>query len=100
MSAQEGSTLNALAVGCVSLILTCIATPLVRWVAMRWGFVDRPGGLLKPQARAIPYGGGIAIAVGMGVVLSWVRPGLSIIADIGAAMVLLLGIVDDAVGVR
>jgi UDP-GlcNAc:undecaprenyl-phosphate GlcNAc-1-phosphate transferase len=92
--------LNALAVGCVSLILTCIAIPLVRWAAVRWRFVDRPAGPLKPQTRAIPYGGGIAIVVGMSVVLSWVRPGLPIIAVIGAAMVLLLGIVDDAVGVR
>jgi len=83
-----------------SLALTCLAMPLVRWVAMRWGFVDRPAGPLKPQMRAIPYGGGIAIAVGMSVVLSWARPGLPVIPVIGAMMVLLLGIVDDAVDVR
>lgn len=92
--------MNVFAIGCLSLILTCITMPLVRWAAVRWRFVDRPAGPLKPQTRAIPYGGGIAIAVGMSVVLSWVRPGLPIIAVIGAVMVLLLGIVDDAVGVR
>jgi UDP-N-acetylmuramyl pentapeptide phosphotransferase/UDP-N-acetylglucosamine-1-phosphate transferase len=92
--------LKALAIGFLSLILTCITMLLVRWAAIRWGFVDRPDGPLKPQTRAIPYGGGIAIAVGVSIVLSWARPGLPVIPVIGAMMVLLLGIVDDAVDVR
>jgi len=92
--------LNVFAIGCLSLILACITMPLMRWAAVRWRFVDRPAGPLKPQTRAIPYGGGIAIAVGMSVVLSWARPGLPVIPVIGAMMVLLLGIVDDAVDVR
>lgn len=92
--------MSLVVVGSWSLALTCIAMPLVRYAAMHWGFVDRPAGLLKPQVRPVPYGGGIAIALGVSVALSWVRPGLPIIAVIGAVMVLLLGIVDDAVGVR
>jgi len=100
MPTQEGPTLNVLAIGCLSLILTCIAMPLVRYAAVRCGFVDRPGGPLKPQIRAVPYGGGIAVVIGVSAVLLWARPGLPIIAVIGAVMVLLLGIVDDAVGVR
>ncbi|MHB8107630.1 MAG: glycosyltransferase family 4 protein [Candidatus Cryosericum sp.] len=92
--------MKVLTIGFLSLILTCIAIPLVRWVAMRWDFVDRPDGPLKPQIRAIPYGGGIAIAVGVSIVLSWARTGLPAIPALGATIVLLLGIVDDAVGVR
>lgn len=92
--------MNAPTIGCLSLILTCIAMPLVRWAAMYWGFVDRPDGPLKPQARAIPYGGGIAIAVSVSIVLLWVRPGLPVIAVVGAATVFLLGMVDDLRGVR
>jgi UDP-GlcNAc:undecaprenyl-phosphate GlcNAc-1-phosphate transferase len=92
--------LNALVIGCLSLILTCVAMPLVRWAAVRWHFVDRPDGVLKPQVRAIPYGGGVAVVIGVSGALLWARPGLHVITVIGAAMVLLLGIVDDAVSVR
>lgn len=92
--------MNALAIGCLSLILTCIAMPLVRWAAVRWGLMDRPDGPLKPQTRAIPYGGGIAIAASVSIVLLWARPGLSIVPVVGAVTVFLLGIVDDLRGVR
>lgn len=100
MPAQGGSTLKALAVGFLSLILTCIAVPILRWVAMRWDFVDRPDGPMKPQVRAIPYGGGIAVAIGLASALLLVQRGLPTIPAIGAVMVSVLGFVDDAVGVR
>ena len=86
--------------GVLSLILTCITMPLVRWTALRWGFLDRPDGSLKPQARAVPYGGGIAVVVGTSVALLWARPGLPAVPVAGALMVLVLGAVDDSVGVR
>jgi UDP-GlcNAc:undecaprenyl-phosphate GlcNAc-1-phosphate transferase len=92
--------LNALAVGCASLVVTCITMPLVRYAAVHWGFVDRPDGSLKPQTRAIAYGGGIAVVIGMSVALLWSRLVLPVIPAVGAVMVLLLGVVDDAVGVR
>ncbi len=91
--------MRLVAVGSWSLVLTCFAMPLVRYAAMHWGFVDRPAGPLKPQTRAVPYGGGIAIALGVGVALSWARPGLLIVPVAGAIAVFLLGVVDDVRGV-
>jgi len=92
--------LNVLAIGCLSLILTCIAMPLVRYAAVRWHFVDRPGGPLKPQIRAVPYGGGIAVVIGVSAVLLWARLEMSIVLVVGALTVFLLGMVDDLRGVR
>jgi UDP-GlcNAc:undecaprenyl-phosphate GlcNAc-1-phosphate transferase len=91
---------NMLAIGCASLILTCVAIPLVRCVAVHQGLVDRPDGSLKPQIRAIPYGGGIAVAGGTSAALLLMRVVPPVIPVVGAMIVLLLGIVDDAFGVR
>jgi UDP-GlcNAc:undecaprenyl-phosphate GlcNAc-1-phosphate transferase len=79
---------------------TCIAVPLVRHAAMHWSFVDQPSGSLKPQSHAVPYGGGIAIALAMGIVLLWTRREMPIVPAVGAISVLLLGMVDDLRGVR
>ncbi|HWQ21733.1 MAG TPA: MraY family glycosyltransferase [Clostridia bacterium] len=100
MQSQEESTVSTLVTGSLSLILTSIAVPLVRWAALRWGFLDRPDGYLKPQAGAVPYGGGIAVVVGTSCALLWVRPVLLAIPIAGALLVLVLGVVDDSVGVR
>jgi UDP-GlcNAc:undecaprenyl-phosphate GlcNAc-1-phosphate transferase len=100
MSASEDATLSAFVIGCLSLIATSAVIPLVRSVAVRRGLVDRPDGPLRPQPRAIPYGGGIAVAVGMSTVLLWARLQVPTIVVVGAVAVLLLGIVDDLRGVR
>ncbi len=100
MPASEGSTLNALAIGCLSLIVTCTAMPLVRYAAMRWGFVDRPDGPLKPQPRVVPYGGGMAIAAGVSVVVLGARLDVPVVPVVGAIVVFLLGMVDDLCGVK
>jgi UDP-GlcNAc:undecaprenyl-phosphate GlcNAc-1-phosphate transferase len=44
--------------------------PLVMRLAVRSGWVDRPGGL-KNHARIVPYGGGIAILLGWLAGLAW-----------------------------
>jgi UDP-GlcNAc:undecaprenyl-phosphate/decaprenyl-phosphate GlcNAc-1-phosphate transferase len=90
---------NALSIGCVSLLLTCIAMPLVRWAAMRSGFIDRPRGPLKPQTRAVPYGGGIAVLIGIVGALLWKHAEVPIVPLVGITVVFLLGIADDLHGV-
>jgi UDP-N-acetylmuramyl pentapeptide phosphotransferase/UDP-N-acetylglucosamine-1-phosphate transferase len=72
--------------------------PLVRWAALRSGFVDRPHGLLKPQARAVPYGGGIAVFVGIVAAMLCVHVEVPWVPLVGIASVLVLGIADDLRG--
>ncbi len=92
--------MNALVVGGASLIVTCGAMPLVRYCVVRWGWLDCPTGPLKPQSHAVPYGGGIAVAIGMGAVLLLSRLVLPDIPAVGALTVLLLGILDDVMEVH
>jgi UDP-GlcNAc:undecaprenyl-phosphate GlcNAc-1-phosphate transferase len=89
---------NAFLAGCISLSFTGLAVPLVRWAALRSGFVDRPHGLLKPQTQAVPYGGGIAVFAGIVGALLCVRVGVPWMPLVGIAMVLMLGVADDLRG--
>jgi UDP-GlcNAc:undecaprenyl-phosphate GlcNAc-1-phosphate transferase len=51
--------------GVVSLFVSLIATPLVRFIAYRTKIVDKPDDLLKPHARPVAYLGGVAMCVGL-----------------------------------
>lgn len=56
----------------VSFLIALNLVPRVAKIAVRTGLVDRPGPR-KPQARAIPYGGGLAVGVSViGMVLAGV----------------------------
>lgn len=90
--------MNALLAGCISLSFVCLVMPLVRWAALRSGFVDRPHGLLKPQTQAVPYGGGIAAFAGIVVALLCVHSDVPWMPFAGIAAVLVLGIADDLRG--
>jgi len=50
--------------GAIALVVTLVATPIARALALRWKVVDRPDGLLKPHARPIAYLGGAAVYLG------------------------------------
>ena len=52
-------------IGAVSLGVSLLATPLVRYVAYRKRIVDRPDDLLKPHARPVAYLGGVAMCIGL-----------------------------------
>ncbi|MEU6411038.1 MraY family glycosyltransferase [Microbispora sp. NPDC046933] len=80
-----------------SFLLTAAVTPLLRRLALRWGFMDRPGGH-KSHERATPYLGGVAIMLGT------VIPPMALISPtderfilivVGAVVVTLLGLIDD-----
>lgn len=51
--------------GVVSLLVSLIATPLVRFIAYRTKIVDKPDDLLKPHGRPVAYLGGVAMCVGL-----------------------------------
>ncbi|MGZ6977784.1 MAG: glycosyltransferase family 4 protein [Acidimicrobiia bacterium] len=78
----------------VALIVTLVAAPILRRVALRLGIVDHPGPL-KTHLRPIPYLGGVAVFLGLLVgPIDADRLGLLI----PYFLALGLGVVDDARG--
>jgi len=63
-------------VAATALLVSLVATPICRRIALRFRIVDRPDDFLKPHHQPIPYLGGVAIFLG------W-------LAGIGAALLLL-----------
>ncbi|MBI4872131.1 MAG: undecaprenyl/decaprenyl-phosphate alpha-N-acetylglucosaminyl 1-phosphate transferase [Candidatus Riflebacteria bacterium] len=86
-----------------SLVASLAATPVAKRVALRLGFVDRPGGR-KIHAVVTPYLGGVAIYIGfVGAVVSVVGFDLRLIHQsasllAGATLLLILGLWDDRSG--
>jgi UDP-GlcNAc:undecaprenyl-phosphate GlcNAc-1-phosphate transferase len=74
----------------VALLTALVASPVMAVVATRLGVVDRPGPL-KPQSRAVPYLGGVAVYVAMIVALAGPRPRL--LVPLGLALA--VGLIDD-----
>lgn len=48
----------------ISFLVSFLATPLCRKLALKWNIVDRPNDFLKPHKHPIPYLGGVAIFLG------------------------------------
>lgn len=74
----------------IALVVTAALTPVVMVVARRLGVVDSPG-VLKPQARPVPYLGGVAVYAGIVVGAAAGRP--SVLVPLGGALG--LGVADD-----
>ncbi len=79
----------------------------VRRLARRFDWVDHPTGERKTHARAIPYGGGLAIVLGMGAgILTTLFTPPALLASgtrlwaivLGVMLTLLIGSIDDARG--
>ena len=93
------ASLLPLAAALIGFVVTLAATPAVRRAALRAGMVDVPGPR-SSHARATPRGGGLALAVALGVtVLVLPAAGLgrteaAVAAACGAAFAL-LGLSDD-----
>src|SRR5512143_257626 len=91
-------------------VVTSVLVPPVVRLAVAFGAVDRPDAR-KPDARAIPrlggvaMAGGIALACGLGAVLRWTAwsqaiPRQEMLAfAFGLLLVFLVGVVDDLAGV-
>jgi UDP-GlcNAc:undecaprenyl-phosphate/decaprenyl-phosphate GlcNAc-1-phosphate transferase len=101
-----------LAPAVVTLCASLIATRTAMWLARRWSFLDRPGGELhKQQSAAVPYGGGLAmaVAVALGLAMVALLPALTAIpleggspkhgsmvpVYLGALALLVVGLYDD-----
>jgi len=90
-----------------SLLVSLLATPLFRWIALRKGICDQPDQAVKIHARPIPYLGGCAIwlawTVPLAVYLYWCEPGegsvgLALLA--GGVVAFLTGLLDDLTELR
>jgi UDP-GlcNAc:undecaprenyl-phosphate GlcNAc-1-phosphate transferase len=96
----------------VALCVSLVATRLAVWLARRLAFLDRPGAEAhKQQARAVPYGGGAAMAVAFAAALgaAYAVPGLRLAPVdnanldhgsylpifLGALALFIVGMIDD-----
>ncbi|HMO85750.1 MAG TPA: MraY family glycosyltransferase, partial [Lacipirellulaceae bacterium] len=104
MSAADAIT-AFLAAGAVSLLIVPLAA---RW-AQRMGALDAPDGRRKSQARPVPLGGGVAVAlaamVGVAVVFLWRSPSSTLAAGAmwqwalpSVVVLVVVGLIDDLVG--
>ena len=57
-----------LLLGALSLITVSLLTPIMRYVAQRYGVVDAPSESHKTHKNPVPYLGGVAIALGVVIV--------------------------------
>ena len=87
-----------------SLLITLLATPLFRAIAIRLRIYDMPDQRLKPHARPIPYLGGLAIAMGVILPLAAIglwgglentRPLWAVV--VGIVIIVAAGLLDDLV---
>src|SRR5262245_23963220 len=79
--------------------LSVVLTPLAARLSRSVGLVDVPSGdELKIHAKAIPLGGGLAVAAATMAATAVAEPGLEMTAAVGAALLLALGVgvADDA----
>ncbi len=97
----------------IALILSLLATYLVRRLAPRFGLVDSPDGVRKLQRMAIPVGGGLAVLFAMMVSVTIAlsldsRVALSFVErlpqwlalGIAGTIIVIVGLIDDCVVLR
>ncbi len=97
----------------LAFLLSYLITPLVRDVARRVGFVDRPDGQRKIQSSAVALGGGLAVLISaplaVFLVMYWWGADLwimtrmpSSLLGLGAGVLVLavVGVIDDSIGMR
>lgn len=110
--AQRTSVLEVLAqvwpIALASFLVSLLATPLCRRIALRYRIVDRPDDFLKPHKKPIPYLGGVAIFLGwfagVGIALfynaaappGWhVRPEMMLTYAACGLAIMVVGLFDD-----
>jgi UDP-GlcNAc:undecaprenyl-phosphate/decaprenyl-phosphate GlcNAc-1-phosphate transferase len=95
-----------------SLGTSLALTPLVRRLAKRTGFVDRPDGHRKLHVNAVTLGGGltvqaavlatVAVVLGAGVISDLFSVDIPFLVGlfVASAFLIAVGIIDDSVGMR
>ncbi len=80
----------------LAFLLSLYLTPLFRQAALKFGIMDKPGGL-KKQAEPVPYLGGLAVYLSFllatGFVHQYSREVLGIL--LAGAIIVILGLIDD-----
>lgn len=110
----------------IAFVVTLLATPVMRWLALKHGIVDRPSDPRKIHRRPVAYLGGVAVFLGLmaGILLSYLAPKLGGFGEslvsfhetgytepgmeiprpvplsilLGMTVIMLLGLIDDVVG--
>jgi UDP-GlcNAc:undecaprenyl-phosphate GlcNAc-1-phosphate transferase len=90
-----------------SLLIALLLTPVFRALAIGLGIYDMPDQRLKPHSRPIPYLGGLAIFLGVGVPLAAVSWGGHVEHSgslwavlVGLTIIVIAGLLDDLIGLR
>jgi UDP-GlcNAc:undecaprenyl-phosphate/decaprenyl-phosphate GlcNAc-1-phosphate transferase len=96
----------------VALVVALLTTPVVRGLAHRRGLLDQPGGR-KVHSVPIPRLGGVAMVIAFGVAVLTAQvasPGLESVGGLrpnrvpailaGASLLVVVGIIDDVLGMR
>lgn len=91
------SEVNILFIIIVSFLLTFMATPIVKFVAERFGVVDIPKDNRRMHKKTMPLMGGLAMFYGFIVSLSVFVPMTRQLAGLflGATLIVVVGIIDD-----
>lgn len=103
----------AVAALAVSFLLSYLLTPIIRQLALKFDFVDRPDGQRKIQATPVSLGGGLSLIVVTPLVVLfltvWWGPDLWMMARhplallglaVAALMLAVVGIIDDSRGMK
>jgi UDP-GlcNAc:undecaprenyl-phosphate GlcNAc-1-phosphate transferase len=103
------TVLDALLAFAAAAIVSLLVVPLTARVSLRLGAVDEPDGRRKDQLRAVPLGGGLAVAAATlaGILLALAASGpegvpLSAVYTStvlpSAVVLLIVGVIDDTIG--
>jgi UDP-GlcNAc:undecaprenyl-phosphate GlcNAc-1-phosphate transferase len=96
----------------IACVVALIVTPVIRWIAHRYGLLDQPGER-KVHELPTPRLGGIAMAVGFGIAIAFATVASPALTDLGGqraghvpailagvGLLLLAGLIDDVRGMR
>ena len=110
---QESAALMYAVPAVIAVCLSAVLTSVIRRVALRVGFVDRPDGHRKLHVDAVPLGGGVAIFLAVAATITAAEifdlqigdaisriPRFSVGLLGASALVCLLGLLDDALELR
>ncbi len=101
--------LNLLLAFVIAFAVAAFSTPTIRRFALRFGFVDSPDAHRKVQSKPIALGGGLVVAISVLISTAFLagNPSLGVSASrsswpiaLAAAMVIIIGLLDDRYGVR
>lgn len=94
---QEGGCMNLIIAFLLSLSVTVFSTPIMMKLARKFNIVDKPNEERKIHKNAMPYLGGVAIALGFFTGFLYLHPFLpsNRAFIVGAVLLVVTGVIDD-----